>query len=261
MIKLLQRWIFDSYIDINQLKMDIHHATSHNQYQNKKNKEQEQDNNVRVEISPSGELVPTIEDNCECFFCDLRDMLRNGLYHIPDFIRMDSEKYQTVPIKWKFTLLITITIIIVEFCLFQSLYSKVFRHCPITNITDASSIDIRIRNTIFLFFDFCISVPILYYIINPYIVNKLIPYWMYKKEIRDDSNFCKYMTNTVKYGIKYLETIARNEILSQLLHSRPVGVAIHRHTLQVINIESNIDYEFKSAAGCLENSKTKENVV
>ena len=81
---------------------------------------------------------------------------------------------------------------------------------------------------------------------------------MYKKEIRDDSNCCRYMTNTVKYGIKYLETIACNQILSQLLyHSQPIGIEIHRHTLQVINIKSNIDYKFQSAAGCLENIKTE----
>ena len=158
-------------------------------------------------------------DNVTCNLCE---WLERGLFRIPDYIYVDEEKYQSIPIKWKFTLLITITIIIVEFILFQLLYNNIFCHFEFTNIDPAQPelIDIRIRKTIFYFCDFCISVPILYYFVNPFIVNRLIPHWMYTKVVRDDENCCKYVLNNILYGIPSVENIASHEIIDYLLNNK-----------------------------------------
>eukprot|EP01083_Nonionella_stella_P083531 231032_1 len=228
MVKLLRFWIFDTLIDVTSLKES--HANN---------------GNTIIELCPSKRMnvpqKPTF----------LSNILKHGLFPMPDYVFTDSEHYSPIPNKWKHTFVITITIIVVEYALWMSLYQQVFRHFEITNITDKRSMDLRVRNSMFLFFDFCVSVPILFYVVNPFIINTLLPRWMYRKVDSKHENCCirfmKWIFCVLRSGIPCLEDIESNEIIDHYWRNRTKQLT--EVVTQVMNVEANIDCKFTSHSG------------
>lgn len=198
-IKMWRFWIFDTLIDVNALR-------EYYGFDELTKSETDSVSNIHRVVVPIRDESNSSDSSC------FIDILKFGIFRIPDFVLLNPEKYQRTPSKWKFIVLITMTIISVEFVLWMTLYRHLFQHFEATNITDTDlQIDIRIRNMMFLFCDFCISIPILYYVINPYIVNRLIPHWIYRKG--SESPYAQW----IESGISMFENIGCDELVQRHL--------------------------------------------
>ena len=238
-IKLLRYWIFDSLLDITALRK-LHQNKSTTGCSVKRSR-------VIIKFGADSNKK---ESEKKFNFCR---MMQQGLFPIPDRILL-SDQHQSIPNKWKFSLVLTLLIIAVEFTVWLALYKTVFDKCAITNVTCPKSdlsMDIRFRFCIFIFCDLCISLPILHYLIIPYVVNRLISDWIYRKCIDDYENCCGRCTKqtfvVLRSGIHYFEDINCAEIIDHHLQRQIKQQT--RVILNVIDIRSNIDNQFTSSAG------------
>eukprot|EP01083_Nonionella_stella_P110436 323102_1 len=114
MVKLLRFWIFDTLIDVTSLK------ESHANKCNTSKTVDHQSNSIVIELCP---YKDTNVPEKQAF---LSNILKHGLFPMPDYVLTDSEHYSPIPNKWKHTFVITITIIVVEYALWMSLCEQVF---------------------------------------------------------------------------------------------------------------------------------------
>ena len=154
-------------------------------------------------------------------YINFTNILARGLFPIPARIHSRTDKFQSFPPKWKFTLLIYISALLVEIILWCTLQRFGLQQWHITTLqhTTDNPIDIRGRYALFLMFNVMAEIPIVSYLTLPFLTNRIFANWAFKK-IDDQENNClmklvKGFNNFMYSGFNILEAFDSDALINR----------------------------------------------
>ena len=105
--------------------------------------------------------------------------ISRGFLDVPCEIYIETDKYQSIIPKWKFLLLIYVSVVLTEAVLW--FFFQCFQNTDVFNMENDNLLDVRLKYMLFLLTDLIFQLPIVSYFVLPLLTNRILKNWCYKR--------------------------------------------------------------------------------